>query len=179
MEEGLEGFMELYGELFANKLKEQLRMKIYPYRGNAYRPAGVSDKVAGVHYGYPQSLVDSIESQYDPNNNELVILMNDYWRWVNDGRQPGTYAPIKPLQLWAMKRLGLDEQQAKSAAFGISKNIYKFGIKPTYFYDLAVEALSKQLEDELYNNIGLSIETFLENTFEEGIEFSQQIASNQ
>lgn len=188
MDEQLAGFMELYGELFVEKLKAALAMN-YPYApgfgGNAYsngrksKYKGEANKIANVPLGYNTNLYNSITSQYDVNNQELIILMNDYWRYVNDGRKPGSYVPIKPLQLWAMKRLGLDEKEAKSAAFGISTNIKKFGIQPTYFYDNAIQALEKQLEGELYEQIGLSIDDFIAQVVEEGVGYNPATAGDQ
>lgn len=43
------------------------------------------------------------------------------------GRRPGTYAPIEPLKQWAMIKLGLNEQQARGAAFAISKKLHDEG----------------------------------------------------
>lgn len=43
------------------------------------------------------------------------------------GRKPGTYAPIEPLKRWAMIKLGLDERQATSTAFAISKSLKEKG----------------------------------------------------
>jgi hypothetical protein len=174
MDEQLAGFMELYGELFVEKLKAALAMN-YPYRNG-----GQANKIVpGAPLGYSTNLYNSITSSYDVNNQELVILMNDYWRYVNDGRKPGKYVPIKPLQLWAMQRLGLDEREAKSAAFGISTNIKKFGIEPTYFYDNAIQALEQQLEGELYEQIGLSIDDFIAQVVEEGIGYNPETAGDQ
>jgi len=174
MNDDFAGFMELYGELFVAKLKAELQ-KSYPFRG------GSANKIAGVGYGFPTDLYNSIESVYNPSTQELSILMNEYWRYVNDGRQPGKYVPIKPLMLWAMSplRLGLDQQEAKKAAFGISTNIKKFGIEPTYFYDNAYASLAEQLEGELFNEIGLSIEDFISRTIEESIGFNTDKAQEQ
>ena len=125
MEKEIDGILELYGELFVNKLKAALRLK-YPYApgyDGVRQTMGSANKVAGVNYGYSQSLYDSISYTYDPETQEVEVLMNEYWQWVNDGRRPGSYVPIRPLELWAQKRLGLDADEAKSAAFGISKNI--------------------------------------------------------
>lgn len=43
------------------------------------------------------------------------------------GRRPGTFAPIAPLKQWAMIKLGLNEQQATSAAFAISHSMKEKG----------------------------------------------------
>jgi len=44
------------------------------------------------------------------------------------GRRPGKrQPPIEPLALWFMRKHGLDEDEARHAAFGLAKNIAKWG----------------------------------------------------
>jgi len=177
MDENIDGILELYGELFVDKLKAALRLK-YPYSpgyDGVRQTTGSATKRAGVHYGYNQSLYDSITYNYHPSTQEVEVLMNEYWQWVNDGRRPGSYVPIRPLELWAQKRLGLEGREAKSAAFGISKNIQKFGIAPTYFYDTAIEALDKQINTEMFDEVGTSVEDFIEHLVEDIIPFNNEI----
>ena len=50
-----------------------------------------------------------------------VIRGRHYTVQLVNGRQPGTYTPIAPLQKWAMIKLGLDEKQALGMAFAVSK----------------------------------------------------------
>ena len=65
--------------------------------------------------------------------------------------------------------MGLNSEDAKGAAFGISTNLKKFGIAPTYFYDLAIENLEKTINDDLFKDIETSVEDFLEHLVEETI----------
>ena len=158
-------FLKRYGEEFVKQLRSSLVNVNYPYAPGYNKersPIGTANKDAGVGFGYSQSLVNSIEAVYNFDAFEVEILMNEYWRWVNQGRQPGSYAPIKPLQEWAKIRLGLGDQEARSAAFGISTNLYKFGIAPTFFYDIAVEKLEKEFERN-QEEIAESINDFMEN----------------
>jgi hypothetical protein len=74
------------------------------------------------------SLINSInyrlqDTAYGVN---LILLANDYLKWVDRGRKPGTYPPIQAIQKWAQIK-GIP----KEAAWAIRTNIYKFGIKPT------------------------------------------------
>jgi hypothetical protein len=74
------------------------------------------------------SLVNSINYrlQETANGINLVLLANDYLKWVDRGRKPGTYPPIQAIQRWvAIKGI------PKEAAWAIRTNIFKFGIKPT------------------------------------------------
>ena len=93
-------------------------------------------------------LVSSINVQYNQGQDSFTIEMLDYWQYVNDGRKPGKYVPIEPLKEW-IKQKGLKGRNKKtgrfitteSFAWGISTNVKKFGIAPTYFYDKAAEAM--------------------------------------
>jgi hypothetical protein len=173
-------FLRRWGEAYVEELQSALRLKIYPYAPgfqNSRATKGVSDKVAGIGFGYSQSLVDSIQAVYNFDDFEVGILMNEYWKWVNQGRNRGSYAPIQPLQMWAEKRLGLSPDEAKSAAFGISRNIFRFGIAPTYFYDVAIANLEKKF-DNSQEEIAESVNDFLENTLLKNIKPDNTIEIN-
>ena len=77
---------------------------------------------------------------------------------------------MEPLIEWATIKLGLSGKEAKSAAFGISKNIYKFGIKPTYFYSNAIDGIEEMLDDKIPELVGIDIEDFLDNLLEKTLE---------
>ena len=57
---------------------------------------------------------------------QFQLLAESYLEYVDKGRKPGTYPPISAIRNWARIK-GLP----KGAEYGIQKNIYKFGIKPT------------------------------------------------
>jgi hypothetical protein len=57
---------------------------------------------------------------------QFQLLAEDYLQYVDKGRKPGTYPPISAIRKWARIK-GLP----KGAEYGIQKNIFKFGIKPT------------------------------------------------
>jgi len=159
-------FLRKYADQFVKELRYALVFETYPF-GQGYnltRPSqGDANKFAGVGYGFPSSLAASIEPVFNFEDFEVDFLMNSYWYYVNNGRKPGSYAPIKPLQLWAQKRLGLSPEEALGAAFGISRNIYKFGIQPSYFYDRAVKALGETF-DANQEEIAESINDFIQQT---------------
>jgi hypothetical protein len=74
------------------------------------------------------SLVNSINYRLQDTANgiNVILLANDYLKWVDRGRKPGTYPPIQAIQRWvAIKGI------PKQAAWAIRTNIFKFGIKPT------------------------------------------------
>jgi hypothetical protein len=57
----------------------------------------------------------------------------------------------------------------KGTAFAISKNIQKFGIAPTYFYDKAFEMFEREFESEAIRSLGIDVETFFERVVEENL----------
>jgi hypothetical protein len=123
------------------------------------------------------NLYNSINVTYDKQGNEIVVSMLDYWQFVNDGRKPGKYVPIKPLMRWIRtkgfnksKKTGKFQKfNIKGTAFAISKNIQKFGIAPTYFYDKAFEVFEREFESEAIRSLGIDVETFFDKVVEDNI----------
>jgi len=74
------------------------------------------------------SLINSInyKLQDTATGIQIILLANDYLQWVDKGRRPGTYPPIRAIQRWTQIK-----GMPKEAAWAIRRNIYKFGIKPT------------------------------------------------
>jgi hypothetical protein len=61
---------------------------------------------------------------------EIVILAQDYMKWVNDGRKPGSMPPIAPLMKWVRvkniqfkKKSGTGFLTTKQTAFVIAKSL--------------------------------------------------------
>jgi hypothetical protein len=90
----------------------------------------------------------------DAKQIKLEILANDYLEYVDQGRKPGSYPPIRAIQRWVdVKGISRD------AVFPIANKIYRFGIKPTNVIQRVVKefetssTLQKKYEDEVVNNI--------------------------
>lgn len=162
-------------KLIEDEFKKALLLKEYPYapgfNGDAYSNGrkgeyngqslkGVSDKRAS------GGLLNSIRCEYDETQGAFLLYMADYYKYVDEGRQPGKYVPIEPLQKWASLRLGLNEKEAKGMAYGMSINIQKFGIAPSYFYTNAVEAMDSILSGPMLDMVGVGIEEILDNLLE-------------
>lgn len=117
------------------------------------------------------NLFNSIQSSFDPETNRIKTKMLDYWRYVNDGRQPGHYVPLDPLVAW-IKTKGLNRDRGgkfkkigsyRGLAARISKSIYKFGIQPTNFYDDSFDIFIKEFErpDGPAAQLGIDLQEFL------------------
>jgi hypothetical protein len=101
-------------------------------------------------------LINSIDFKLrDEASNILIIIESeDYLKWVDEGRKRGSYPPIRPLIEWTRIK-GLPV----GAAYGIQKNIFKFGIKPTNVIQRVINefenspTLTKKYEDEVVEQI--------------------------
>lgn len=159
---------------FEAALKESLA-KPYPFApgyNKSRTPFGVRDMKTKTG-----SLYNSITVEFDKTQNEVVVTMLDYWQYVNDGRKPGKYVPIKPLMKW-IRAKGFNKNKTtgkfqkfniKGTAFAISKNIQKFGIAPTYFYDKAFDIFEREFENEIYDALGIDIANFFEKVVEDNL----------
>lgn len=151
--------MEMLGERFVEIIRENLIGRTYPYAPgfDKERPVIGNDNLVP-NPNDPNSLYGSVESVYFPQQRQLGILMNNYWEYVDRGRGKGSYVPIKPLVQWATLK-GFDEPE--KAAFGISKNIEKFGIRGTQFFSLySTEQIIKVIEEEVPEQLGITVEEF-------------------
>ena len=92
---------------------------------------------------------------------EMLIIANDYFKYVEDGRKPGKMPPLNEILKWVNNK-GLPS----SAAFPIAKKIGKFGIKPRPVlrqivesnkfkdsYNKLAEAYAKDIAKEINNII--------------------------
>ena len=127
--------------LLEDILRQNLYKKQYPYGFSKNR--GVGNKVAS---GTLARSIQVAEVHSNKGEDTLLIMMEDYGRYVQSGRKAGKKGPpIKSLIQWIKDRnlKGRDKKGRyitdKSFAFGIQKNISKFGIRPADFVYLSIE----------------------------------------
>lgn len=108
--------------IISNKLanefgKDYVKVMVALLKGNRpYPKVATGSLINSINY----KLKDTAEGI------QLQLYANDYLTYVDQGRRPGTYPPIRALIKWvAIKGM------PKQAAWAIRQNIYKFGIKPT------------------------------------------------
>lgn len=168
--------MNELASMFQQALKDNLA-KPYPYA-----PGYFGQKSATGRRDMTKktgSLYNSIRVSFDPATNRMKTNMLNYWRYVNDGRQPGKYVPLKPLIAW-MKAKGMNRDtkgrfkkfNIKGVAFAISKSIQKFGIQPTNFYDDSFDVFVKAFDDPKgpAAQLGIDLQQFLINIIQEPVE---------
>jgi hypothetical protein len=159
--------MEELAAKFQEALKQNLA-KPYPYAPGYFGQKPSSGKRnMRTKTG---NLYNSINVSFDPETNKMKVSMLEYWKYVNDGRQPGKYVPLKPLMDW-MRKKGLNRDpkgrfkkfNIKSVAFAISKSIQKFGIQPTNFYDDSFDVFIKEFNkpNGPASQLGMDLQEFL------------------
>lgn len=102
------------------------------------------------------ALINSLafEIKEEATQIQFLIKANDYLKYVDKGRKPGKYPPIKAIAQWARVK-GISQD----AVFPIARSIYKFGIKPTNVIQRVVKefqtspTLQKKYEDEVVNQL--------------------------
>jgi hypothetical protein len=112
------------------------------------------------------------------------LLMEDYYKWVDEGRKPGKGIPIKELDSWlkepatisklklfqdsklttgkGLKKTLNKNSRVKSLSFLINRKIKLKGIKPTHFFTNVLEdgrvlKLQSDLRSALKKDIIVSI----------------------
>jgi hypothetical protein len=113
------------------------------------------------------------------------IYMEEYYQWVDQGRQPGKRPPIESIIRWIQTKpdvkakLGLKSKRIKSigkkkvsdtfkkSAFAIAGAIAKKGTKPTYFLrdtltDAAVNDFKKKLATAIGRDVAVNLKVILD-----------------
>lgn len=171
-----EAAMKELADMFEKALKDNLA-KPYPYAPGYFgqKPkTGIRNMTKKTG-----SLYNSIKVSFDPTQNRMKVNMLAYWRYVNDGRQPGKYVPLKPLMAW-IRAKGMNRDvrgrykkfNIKGVAFAISKSIQKFGIQPTNFYDDSFDVFIKAFDNPNgpAAKLGIDLQNFLINIIQEPVE---------
>lgn len=157
----------------ASQLSRQLQVNLlmkykfapgFTGKGTIY---GMAPKIAS------SALIDSISVSYDAGNKSLQVEMLDYWKFVNDGRRPGKYAPFDSIMNWISQK-GLKGRDKKgrfitkeSFAWGINTNIKKFGIAPTFFADNAEAKVTQEFEERIGEALNQDYENYFSSIIEQ------------
>ena len=157
--------IEAIAPILEDIIRQSLYEKRYPFGFSKNR--GVGNKVAS------GTLARSVQvvTKQSKDVTVLQVLMEEYSQWVQSGRRPGKkYVPIGSLMKWIKDR-GLKGRNKKgkfitdkSFAFAISRNINKFGIRPSNFLDISMEKIMN--DPRIVELIGDSTYEDLINTIE-------------
>jgi len=109
-------------------------------------------------------LLNSVRVRVDDNG--LVISMNEYAQYIEEGRKPGTWAPVNAIRNWVRVKLNVPASQVNSVAFLVNRKIFLEGIKAKPFIEDAIQDWIKDtkrdLEDRLANSNILKKEILLQ-----------------
>jgi hypothetical protein len=88
------------------------------------------------------SLINSINYRLQDTANgiNVILLANDYLKYVDEGRKPSTNPDSKP-PIQAILRWTNIKGIPQEAAWAIRNNIWRFGIKPTRVIDKTIRAI--------------------------------------
>jgi hypothetical protein len=145
--------LEVFGTALVTYIKKQLIAKKWKY-GPPDSPK-LGNKIA------TGELYDSFSSSV-VNENGLPVLVleyGDYFKYVDKGRLPhARRVPLQFLIAWIKVRglkprtkkgrfAKVTDKSIKGLAFAVQTNIYKYGIRPTYIYDKALDEFEEVLQD--------------------------------
>lgn len=118
------------------------------------------------------------EIQFNGLTMKVVLNIQDYWRYVEEGRKPGKFPPIVKIQEWIEQKNILPRQEngklptTKSLAFLISRKIADEGIEPGKQLEETMAELNKEYEQKFqdalqedFNDYSLQILEKINNMF--------------
>lgn len=111
-------------------------------------------------------LVDTADygTKQEGNSTFAYLVLQDYWRYVEEGRSPGTYPPVDAIKEWIRQKNIIPQPYTipsgkrvipteNSLAFLIGRKIKEEGIPATNFLDTTI----KQYDFELLTAIGKAL----------------------
>lgn len=103
-------------------------------------------------------LINSINTNYNYNGKtvRITIMLEDYWKYLDDGIKSGTKVPVNALIDWIRVKPVIPRQlpngnlpTEKQLAFMIRQKIYKDGTKPMHFMSDTIEEAVGKFTDAL------------------------------
>jgi hypothetical protein len=102
-----------------------------------------------------------------PKGYSFKFFGTNYAQFVEEGRNPGSFTPIKPLMEWIVEKgirprkngkfvstKGVQaDQQIRSFAYAISKTNKRTGIEKTNFLEDAINTVVQRSEDKIIDSI--------------------------
>lgn len=100
-------------------------------------------------------LIKSFDSRVQETADKVNVLINseEYLKFIDEGRKPGSYPPISEISKWATIK-GIPQ----SAVFAIAKSIFKYGIEPTNIIDKAIAQNWRNNSDKFETSIANKVE---------------------
>jgi len=144
-------------------LKQGWQSKGY---GGSPNKIGIGPKIATSDlYNYITPQVE-----YDANGfpESFVIIMEDYWYFVDEGRKPGKFPPVMAIRNWILDKpvsfrpINGKIPSLKQQTYLIGRSIAKKGTAGTNFTELALEKTLEDAIDKFGEAFAEQIEEFLD-----------------
>ena len=164
--------MEDMLELLVVQLRKELA-KRYPSLGYNKQPKGGGTYVKDNTRNLSNSISWKIESDIDSGDPKGVIIMDDYYYYVDQGRKPGSgtigqgtvkgWPPVDVIQRWVQQRgvtiPGLDVDQI---TYFVGRSIWMKGIGGIDFINNAIDNIINDLVEQGEEEYADKFEEFIE-----------------
>lgn len=149
--------LDSIGPLVVDALKQALAEKKYKF-GNPPQGTKLGNKIAS---GKLQNSITAVSGR-----DSISISMEDYGEFVQSGRRKGAKGvPISALIDWIReRRIKPRDMTERQLAFAIQRNIKKFGIRPSNWFDNAIDKLfdDPKLLDLISDNVEQQFEEIID-----------------
>lgn len=118
------------------------------------------------------TLLDSVhyQVQHDGRNFEVSLNLEDYWKYIESGRKPGSFPPPSAILSWIKVKPIVPKVDSngklptqKQLAYLIGRKIATEGIEPTPVMKDALTKLNAEMEEAINKAIDQDIESIMTN----------------
>lgn len=146
-------------EEFGEKVKEQYQQNLEANRHTA---------TGNLHDNIEVVIID------EPDRLEIALNLEDYWKWIENGRNKGGFPPVDAIKKWIevkqiVPRPGKNGKvpTIDQLSFLIGRKIRDFGYPPVgHPFDNAVQSVFQDFEDALnealMTDLGISVDKAME-----------------
>lgn len=104
----------------------------------------------------------------DSRSVSVSLQLEDYWKYVEEGRAPGKFPPVDKILDWIrVKPIVPDENNGRlptenQLAFLIGRKIAEEGIKGTHYLQESQEEVLVEFEDKLSEAVGKDVDRYMD-----------------
>ena len=164
--------MEEMLELLVIQLRKELALQYTP-RGYNGEPKGVGPRVKNNTGDLSDSISFRVESDIDTGEAKGVIIMDDYYYYVDQGRKPGSgtigqgtvkgWPPVNDIQRWVRQRgITIPGLDVNTVTYLIGKSIWMKGIKGIDFINNAIDNIINDLVEKGEDEYAERFEEFID-----------------
>lgn len=104
----------------------------------------------------------------DSRSVSVSLQLEDYWKFVEEGRSPGRFPPVDKILDWIrVKPIVPDENNGRlptenQLAFLIGRKIAEEGIEGTHYLQESQEEVLAEFEDKLSEAVGKDVDRYMD-----------------